>query len=203
MTILPLAALFVVSAAASIRPTSAEEASPPAKIDPKTLSVEARARYEADPAGFEREHGDDLEAMRRWSQDPSLGQSECLAAKQDPRNCMERRLTQMREVARPEQLAVINSYVKLLPRGVDARLPAAGEDRGAGQASGPTPAPGTATPSPRPAPTPSPRQQGAHFNAPPPAQRQTAAPEPAKPGGAMSVDQTLDWLCTYVPCSRT
>lgn len=139
MTILPLVLLLAnVSVAAPKPPASGEESAPP-KIDPATLSPSARAAHEADPAGFAREHGEDLETMRRWSQDPALGQSECLAAKQDPRSCMEGRLNGMREVAKPEQLAVIQSYVKLLPRGVSAPLPAGGSEKNSSPAASQTP----------------------------------------------------------------
>lgn len=199
MTILPLALLLAAVSAAAPKPPISDDPSKPSPIDPATLSPSARAAYEADPAGFARDHGEDLEAMRRWSQDPALGQSECLAAKQDPRTCMESRLNTFREVAKPEQLAVIQSYVKLLPRGVSAPLPTAGSER-ASSPSGTASQPASAThaPTPTPSPTPAPRQSGARFNAAP---APTQAAEAPAAGGA--VDDWMNWFCAKFACART
>lgn len=203
----PLLLLAAASAFALPRPAPApggdREGRP--SVDPAVLSDEARAAWEADPETFERDHGAALEAHRRWSQDPSLGQAECLEAKKDPRSCMEERTREMSEVVKPSALAVINSYTKLLPRGVSAPLPAAGSERAGAPApsaparSGAAPA---AAPTPAPSPTPAPRQSGVRFNAPPPAQRQ-ASPAPAAPGGGMTTDETVSWICSIVPCART
>lgn len=173
-------------------------------VDPAVLSDGARAVWEADPMAFEREHGAALEAHRRWSQDPALGQAECLEAKKDPRSCMEERAREMGQVVKPEDMAVINSYTKLLPRGVSAPLPAGGSERAGTpapaaptvSAGAPAAAPTTSQPT-----TPAPRQSGVRFNAPPPAQRQ-ASPAPA-PGGGMTTDETVSWICRIVPCTRT
>ena len=200
MTILQLALLLAAVSSAAPKPDVSGEDSAPPKIDPATLSPEARARFEADPAGFAREHGEGLEAMRRWSQDPSLGQSECLAAKQDPRSCMEGRLAEMREVAKPEQLAVIQSYVKLLPRGVSAPLPAAGSEKNSSSARSQTAASGFAySPMPSGSPLASefrPGPNSVQFSPVPPtlALNPTAAPPPS-----FWEEQYSLYMCFYVP----
>lgn len=204
MTSAPLLLLSAACALAGPRPSGEPPAGrpDPSDIDPSVLTADARTRWEADPAGFEREHGEDLQAQRRWSQDPALGQAECREARRDPRSCMEERVRSLAGVVKPQALAVINSYVKLLPRGVSAPVPASEADRAEGvpaaaREPAASPAPGRqATANP-------PRPSGARFNAPPPAQPPAApAPAPA-PGGGMSVDQTLDWLCSFIPCART
>lgn len=200
MTILPFVLLLAnVSVAAPKPPVPGEEAAPP-KIDPATLSPSARAAFEADPAGFARDHGEDLETMKRWSQDPALGQSECLAAKKDPRTCMEGRLTEMREVAKPEQLAVIQSYVKLLPRGVSAPLPTGGSEKNSSPAASQTPAssfafspvaPGTSRASEfRPGPT------SVQFAPVPSALALNATPAPPP---SFWEEQYALYMCFYVP----
>lgn len=187
--------LAVSLAAAAPRPAGAPES--PAPLDPSVLSPEARSGWESDPAAFEREHGEVLEVHRRWNQDPSLGQAECIAAKREPRPCMEGRLREMSSVLKPQALAVINSYVKLLPRGVEARVPTAGEEGGGGPAEAAPSTPG------RQAPPSVPKPAGARFNSPPPA-RAATAPPPAQNGKDIStVDEALNWICSYVPCART
>ncbi|TBR21196.1 hypothetical protein EPO15_10900 [bacterium] len=209
MTFLPLAVLLTAAVSAAPRPTSGGDPQPPAKIDAGKLSAQARALYESDPAGFEREHGDDLETVKRWSQDPSLGQAECLSAKKEPRACMESRLAELREVAKPEELAVIQSYVKLLPRGVSAPLPAGGSERSASAAPGAGP---SAAPAPSlagfsfgaPAAAPGPTR-ASDFRAGPnsvsfsavPAASLSSSPSPQPP--TWWEDQYNLYMCFYVP----
>lgn len=201
----PLLLLAAVSALALPRPAPApggdREGRP--SVDPAVLSDEARAAWEADPETFEREHGAALEAHKRWSQDPSLGQAECLEAKKDPRSCMEERTREMSEVVKPQALGVITSFTKLLPRGVSAPLPAGGSERADAPApAAPSRSAGAPAAASTPSPSPAPRPSGVRFNAaPPPAQRQ-ASPAPA-PGGGMSTDETVSWICRFVPCART
>lgn len=137
MTLPALTALF--AAAVLAQPAPGRNQQKPA-VDPASLSPEARAAYEADPAAFQREHGADLETLRRWTQDPSLGQKECVEAKKEPRSCMEQRVQSLSQVATPQALAVIDAYVRLMPRGVSAAVP-----ERPGQGSAPTPGP-AATP---------------------------------------------------------
>lgn len=197
MTSVPLLLLAASLASGAPRPPGAPDAPSRSPVDPAVLSPEARAEWEADPAAFEKAHGDALEAHRRWNQDPSLGQAECIAAKREPRSCMEGRLREMSAVVKPQALAVINSFVKLLPRGVDARIPAASEEGGGGRADA---APAASASDRRGTPS-NPKPTGARFNSPPPAR---AAPAPPPAGKDVStVDEALDWICSYVPCART
>lgn len=200
MTFLPLVVLFAAASSAAPRPPAAGDAPPPAKVDAGTLSASARALYESDPAGFEREHADDLETLKRWSQDPALGQSECLAAKQDPRACMENRLAGLREVAKPEALAVVQSYVKLLPRGVSAPLPAGGSERGGSLAPAASPAPsfgfGSAAPAASRASDFRAGPNSVSFSAVPSASLRAAEPTPPP---SFWEDQYNFYMCFYVP----
>lgn len=199
MTLPALAALFCVVVAAQPAPGRGRQKP---SVDPASLSPDARAAYTADPAAFEREHGQDLETLRRWTQDPSLGQTECLEAKKDPRSCMEERVRSLSQVATPEALAVVNSYAKLLPRGVSAAVPER-PGQGTAPSPGPTPAPAfslssTGAPSApsrasefRPGPT------TVAFNSVP---ALSAAPAPASPAPPSFWEEQYNlYLCFYVP----
>lgn len=193
MTILPFALLIAaVSAAAPKPPVSGDEPAPP-KVDRDALSPEARDAH-------------DRETARRWSQDPALGHSECLDDKQGARKCMEDRLSELKDVAKPEQYAVIQSYVKLLPRGVSAPLPAAGSEKSGGSSPAGSQAPASALAfGPAPA---APRASdfragpGSVSFAPVPA----APPQTPAPGASPSwwQEQYDLYMCFYVPsrCSK-
>lgn len=140
MTLPVLAALFAGLAAAQVR--TAPEGTAVRPIDPASLPPAARAAFEDNPAAFRERYAGDLETLRRWNQDPALGRQECADAGKDPRACMEDRLQELAQVATPQALAVINSYVKLLPRGVSASVP---ETTGKPESSAAQP--GTALPS--------------------------------------------------------
>lgn len=199
MTLPALAALFSVVVAAQPSPGRSRQKP---SVEPASLSAEARAAYAADPAAFEREHGQDLETLRRWTQDPSLGQKECLEAKKDPRSCMEERIQSLSQVATPEALAVVNSYAKLMPRGVSAAVPER-PGQGTPPASGPAAAPAF---SPLAAGAPSAPSRASEFRPGPttvsfnsvPAL--SAAPAPQAPAAPSWWEEQYNlYLCFYVP----
>lgn len=203
---MPLPSLLLLSALAALaapRPSAppAVRDAAPAALDPSLLNPQARAEWEADPEGFAREHGDEIAARQRWNTDPALGHDECRADKSGPRACMERRVGEMSELFAPRGLGVINSYIKLLPRGVTAAVP---EGPGFDRRSGSPPASAAGGGAPKaPAPSnPAPKEAGFRNGAPPPTPpaRQTAAPAPAD---GWSLDDAVDWLCSYIVCART
>lgn len=199
MKLTPLLTLLAAAlpASAIVRPPSGvapAEKSPPS-VDPAALSPQARAAYQADPDGFLKEHADAIAAQQRWSQDPALGQEECLQAKRDPRACMEQRVGQMAEIYKPAQYATINAFVKLLPRGVSAATPDASGLGGAAKAPDGVAA-GSPAGSPAPPAAGAPHAApGAHFNAPPAAAPPAAAPPAEAPG---MVDAWVDVWCQYM-----
>lgn len=199
MTLPVLAVMLAGLAAAQAR--NVPEGPTTRPVDPASLSPAARAAFEKDPAAFREEHAGDLETLRRWNQDPALGRQECADAGKDPRSCMEGRLQELSQVATPQALAVINSYVKLLPRGVSASIPEtpAKPETSVGQ---PRPSPAASAPSAFAPGRTSDFKGGLNtvaFSPVPELRAPAASPAPTASETPWWEDQYNFYLCFYVP----
>lgn len=185
---------LIPALAAAQAPAAPQPAMAPA-VDPAALTAEALASRSADRAGFDQENADLLGTYARWNQDPALGVAECQKARQDPRSCMGARLEKMGKLLKPEALGIINSYMRLLPRGVSARVPGQSGPEAEAAGGAPTAAPAGA-PAPRPATSPSGRTPGLKVSDVP-----ATAPPPA--AGAPPKTFKDDWVdawCRYWGC---
>lgn len=202
-----LISLFVVGGWAQ-KPASPPAARPPtsaqgtalenAGFDAKFVAADKLPTDPAQREAFLRANKGEYDRLVAWRQDPDL----MFAAERKEPGSAQKALARMEAFAKPEEIGLLRTRLLLAPRGLSAAVPEGAGFEGRPQAASPGTAVSgrsadarTAPASAAPAPAPTPGLRTSPPPGPP-----AAPPAEAQPGGGWSLDEIMNWACTWVGC---